>query len=413
MKFSIVIPTRERCDTLLHCLRTCTMQEYEDLEIIVSDNASEDATHDVVAACGDPRVRYVNTGARLSMAGNWEFALQHVTGQFVTYVGDDDGLLPHAVRDVAGILRDTGSPALSWMKAEYAWPNHPDEAARNQLSIPLGSRLFHYSSDRIIRDLCRLWIPYTRAPVIYNSFVSMHALRSCVNGTGRFFHSVTPDVYSGMALLSQVSGYHYSLRPFSVNGASGHSNGTCAARIYEGGEASGPTGQFLRENDIALHPDFPMKTGGSVIGVVIEAFLQASDHCFGGGLRIDLPQVVSKIVREVAGAAPVVYQGVVAQLRDVCGGRRDLERALDKALRRYPNSVAGPAAPPRGLSADNRLHVDAATFGVANVDDAARLVHEVIGEYHQPDRIRVYSSVDKLSARIIRKSKMLIRDDTL
>ena len=76
--FTVVIPTRERCDTLEHTLRTCVMQEYTNLEIIVSDNYSQDHTREVVEYFKDSRIRYINTGKRISMSDNYEFALSHV-----------------------------------------------------------------------------------------------------------------------------------------------------------------------------------------------------------------------------------------------------------------------------------------------------------------------------------------------
>ena len=40
IKFSVVIPTRERAETLQHCLRTCLVQNFDDYEVVVSDNGS-------------------------------------------------------------------------------------------------------------------------------------------------------------------------------------------------------------------------------------------------------------------------------------------------------------------------------------------------------------------------------------
>jgi len=74
-RFTVIIPTRERAATLRHCLATVTAQDFASLEILVSDNCSSDETAAVVAANGDPRIRYLNTGRRLSMSHNWEFAL--------------------------------------------------------------------------------------------------------------------------------------------------------------------------------------------------------------------------------------------------------------------------------------------------------------------------------------------------
>jgi len=68
---SVIVPTRDRCDTLIATLRTCLDQDYERCEIIVSDNLSNDGTKEHVAAIRDPRVRYVRTDRRLGMSQNW------------------------------------------------------------------------------------------------------------------------------------------------------------------------------------------------------------------------------------------------------------------------------------------------------------------------------------------------------
>ena len=73
---SLVIPTRERADTLAHTLATALAQRSRHYEVVVSDNASVDHTRETVTRIADDRVRYFNTGERLSMCGNYEFALQ-------------------------------------------------------------------------------------------------------------------------------------------------------------------------------------------------------------------------------------------------------------------------------------------------------------------------------------------------
>ena len=83
---SVILPTRERCDVLRHSLRTVTSQQYPNLQIIVSDNCSQDESKKVVEEACDPRVIYINTGRRLSMSQNYEFALAHVKTEWVTIV---------------------------------------------------------------------------------------------------------------------------------------------------------------------------------------------------------------------------------------------------------------------------------------------------------------------------------------
>ncbi len=118
-RISVVVPTRDRCDTLVASLRTCLDQDYEHCEIIVSDNLSNDGTKEHVTAIRDPRVRYVRTEWRLGMSQNWEFALSHVTGDYVTFVGDDDALLPGALKELSEIIHQTGTHAVTWRAADY------------------------------------------------------------------------------------------------------------------------------------------------------------------------------------------------------------------------------------------------------------------------------------------------------
>jgi len=82
--FTIVIPTRERSDTLMHAIKTALSQDYENFRVLVSDNASQDQTKEKVEALKDPRIHYINTGQRVSMSENWEFALNHVSDGWLT-----------------------------------------------------------------------------------------------------------------------------------------------------------------------------------------------------------------------------------------------------------------------------------------------------------------------------------------
>ena len=66
---TIIIPTRNRCDTLAGTLKTCVEQNHDSLSIVVSDNCSDDNTRDVVHSFHDERIRYLRTPNRLSMTG--------------------------------------------------------------------------------------------------------------------------------------------------------------------------------------------------------------------------------------------------------------------------------------------------------------------------------------------------------
>src|SRR4051812_33489307 len=91
---SLVIPTRNRAAHLRNSLRCALAQAFDDYEIIVSDNDSQDDTSAVVSEFSDPRVKYFRTNASLSMPESWEFALSKASGQYITYLSDDDAIVP-------------------------------------------------------------------------------------------------------------------------------------------------------------------------------------------------------------------------------------------------------------------------------------------------------------------------------
>lgn len=123
-RITVIIPTRERCDVLEKTLRTVTAQNYDDLDIIVSDNFSADDTERVVRSTNDARVKYVNTGKRLSMSHNWEFALSKVGDVgWVTIIGDDDGLLPGSLDKISEIIQSTDVLAVRTSVCSYRWPS--------------------------------------------------------------------------------------------------------------------------------------------------------------------------------------------------------------------------------------------------------------------------------------------------
>jgi glycosyltransferase involved in cell wall biosynthesis len=104
--------------------------------VLVSDNCSTDDTRAVVAGFSDPRLRYVRAPSRLSMAHHWEFALSHIHDGWVTVIGDDDAILPHALSVVNRIVADTGVEAVRSHSAEYRWPK-PERQLYGNLLVPL------------------------------------------------------------------------------------------------------------------------------------------------------------------------------------------------------------------------------------------------------------------------------------
>jgi len=91
--FSIVIPTRDRPNLLREAIESALEQEFDDYEIIVSDNSTNSETEKVVSEFWSKKLKYFRTPKPLDMPRSWDFALSKANGRFITFLADDD-LLP-------------------------------------------------------------------------------------------------------------------------------------------------------------------------------------------------------------------------------------------------------------------------------------------------------------------------------
>jgi Glycosyl transferase family 2 len=87
---SVVIPTRDRAGLLGTTLRSVLWQDDVDLEVIVVDDGSTDATPEVVAAAADSRVTLVRRDEPHGLAAARNLGAGLASGEWVGFVDDDD-----------------------------------------------------------------------------------------------------------------------------------------------------------------------------------------------------------------------------------------------------------------------------------------------------------------------------------
>jgi len=88
-RFTIGIPTYNRCDLLANALRAAVGQTRPDPEILVCDDASTDRTPEVVRSFGD-RVRYHRGETNIGMWPNFAKAVELAEGEYFSWLQDDD-----------------------------------------------------------------------------------------------------------------------------------------------------------------------------------------------------------------------------------------------------------------------------------------------------------------------------------
>ncbi|HEX2863416.1 MAG TPA: glycosyltransferase family A protein, partial [Deinococcales bacterium] len=100
---TIAIPTRNREALLERALASALGQDYANVEIVVSDNASSDGTAAYLGSVSDPRVRRYRQETLIPLPENWDFCLHQARGDFLLVLSDDDHLLPRAVSSLVAL----------------------------------------------------------------------------------------------------------------------------------------------------------------------------------------------------------------------------------------------------------------------------------------------------------------------
>jgi hypothetical protein len=224
---SVVVPTLRRPDTLHFALQTLVAQDYQYCEFIVQNNGHDPAIEAVVRSCGDGRIRHFATPKVLPMTDNWEAALSNARGDIVTFIGDDDGLMPDACSIAAAFFEKHDNDLLSWAPYWYFWSAYFPPGFRNRLLANLDFNFFaeEVSSRRELSRVFSYRSTYDRLPMIYNSFVHRRVLDRAYGRLGRYFLGISPDITSGIVNAAVSESFMRLSRPLSITGTSQHSTG--------------------------------------------------------------------------------------------------------------------------------------------------------------------------------------------
>jgi glycosyltransferase involved in cell wall biosynthesis len=92
-KISIIIVTYNAAGTLQKCLDSLFKQTYPNIEIVIIDGKSTDATIKIIEENAD-KIDYYISEKDSGIYDAMNKALKHITGQWVYFIGADDELLP-------------------------------------------------------------------------------------------------------------------------------------------------------------------------------------------------------------------------------------------------------------------------------------------------------------------------------
>lgn len=229
---SILIPTKNRKRYLLSCVDEVLANCSENVEVVIQDNSDEP-----VNALELPQAKnlfYYHESTPLSFVDNFSKALENAHGQYVCFIGDDDGVTKYlelvaiemAKNDIVAVSQD--------ISVTYFWPKALDNSSQN------GLLKFYYVDEfvrkvntkkeliRLLKDGCQGYLErFLVKP--YHGVVKRDVFDEVKRITGQYINGLSPDIYVSVALSILTDEVFITRFPLTISGTCPKSGGAASA----------------------------------------------------------------------------------------------------------------------------------------------------------------------------------------
>ncbi|MGG7518889.1 glycosyltransferase [Allorhizobium undicola] len=236
---SVCVPSRNRQIYFQQTIDGLLKRGRDGVQFIFADNSDDPSImNDFMAErVADGRVIYLpSTGKTLSMMDNWERTIEAATGEWVSFIGDDDFIDP----ELAGLLERVGrvSPdieAFSWSALTYSWP-YQDEPP-GTINLPYERGVIRLPRHEPFRRMFG-WFEPAAVPTsgfsIYHAAIHRNLLQRIHDKyEKRYFTHAVVDYDMAMKVICEAQGFGFSMRPFSIFGACPESNSFSIGRLED------------------------------------------------------------------------------------------------------------------------------------------------------------------------------------
>ncbi len=137
IKVSIIIPTYNRSKYLKQSIESALKQDYENLELVITDNASSDNTFDIVKPyIVNKKIKYFRNKKNIGMYPNWQKAVyEYSSGEWFLILSDDDYFIDNSYISKAIKLIDNHKDMVS-VHANYLTKNQANEFTEVVRALP-------------------------------------------------------------------------------------------------------------------------------------------------------------------------------------------------------------------------------------------------------------------------------------
>lgn len=229
---SVVVPTKNRYKYLKKLIDLVIGFDTDEIELVIQDNSDNNQEIlEFLNSISYPWLKYYYCDDNLTSIENFDLAINHTTGDYVCFIGDDDGVVRNIV-DCAKWMKANNIEALRPATSTYEWP----ECGRNgYLTVDGRFKILEYLNPvkelvKILKNGC---LTLGNIPVLYTGVVKQSVLIDIFNDHKTYFPGgASADVANGVALCFYVKRYVKLNVPITITGTSKKTGGVKNRRLF-------------------------------------------------------------------------------------------------------------------------------------------------------------------------------------
>lgn len=229
-KYSIIIPVYNGMPYLEACLNTILTQDYDEYELIVSNDHSTDGSTEYLRSLSHPKLTLLEPDNKMSMTEHWEWALSHSRGEWQIFVGQDDGIQGYFFQLADRLTKIAVSKkirAIVTRRAYLFWPGCEVSSGNRRIFYSAIDKIYSCNSCFAAATALVGGKAYHHLPQMYTSSLFHHSLldeaRSLQNG--KVFSCHPQDANLAAVAISLEKTYLHCEIPISWVGTSPKSAG--------------------------------------------------------------------------------------------------------------------------------------------------------------------------------------------
>ncbi|WP_028888615.1 glycosyltransferase family 2 protein [Tenacibaculum ovolyticum] len=221
---SICIPTKNRQEFCKQVISSVLSYKNNCFELIIQDNSDDNSLSEFVSTIDDQRLKYLYIKKSLSSQENMNISIDRSLGNYVCMIGDDDVVLPTVFEVIDYMVKNNIDSVCPAYHPSYDWPN-PKIGTNGVFKIIEYKKqpfIRYLNINKTLKTLFKKGIidyQQYQLPRIYHGIIRRDILEKVYEKAGCYFRALSPDIYSTIALSSQVKNHVVLNIPVSVLGS--------------------------------------------------------------------------------------------------------------------------------------------------------------------------------------------------